>query len=219
MPTPWDHLRAVLIAAHLAAITVAAIPSPQGELSEKRIRDPEVRKALDPWTALVIDLGLAEDEDEAVRWLFDLGHTLVKVRKTALGPSSTYLRYTGNAQSWRMFGVAPTKQALLEVHGRRADGTWEPLYVEHTEHNWGWLLLDHSRIRAFRSSFATRDMRGRYTMFARGVCRIALDEFPEYTAVRMQYQGIRIPAPDRLAADGFKRTGVFWPIQVERDRG
>ena len=218
MPTPWDHVRAVLICAHIAVITLAAVPTPSGDLTPQRKQDPEVREALDPWTGLVIQLGFASDDDGAVDWLFDRGNDLVSTRKRALGSSVQYLRFTGNGQSWRMFGVAPAKHARLQVLGGFHDGTLEPLYDEHQGPNWDWMVLDHSRVRSLRSSFGSKEMRGRYNTFARWLARRALDEHPQYDFVRVQYQGVVIPPPEKLRAQGgLTLTKVYWPIDIKRD--
>lgn len=217
MATPWDHVRAALICAHLAVITLAAFPTPAGDLTPQRKRDPEVREALAPWTGLVIRLGLAQDEESGIDWLFDRGADLIQARRKALGPTVKYLRFTGNGQSWRMFGVAPAKHARLQVHGGFEDGTWEPLYDEHQGPDWAWPVLDHSRVRSLRSSFADHEMRGRYNTFARWLGQRALDEHPQYDVVRVRYQGIVIPPPEKLRAQGgLTETKVFWPITVER---
>lgn len=220
MPGTWDHVRAALIVAHLGAITVAAVPTPEGSLTESRLRDPQVRDALAPWAELVARLRLADDVDGGYRWLWDAGHRMVQVRRAVMTPISPYLRFTGNAQSWKMFGVAPAQHARLEIHGRAPGGDWEPLYVEHQGPDWGWVLLDHSRVRAMRSMFADGTGRGRYHGFAKAVGRRALADRPDLDTIRVRLQGVVVPPPARLREQGgLTLTKTFWTVEVARADG
>jgi hypothetical protein len=215
-----DHIRAALIVAHLAAITVAAVPTPAGYLGEERLDDEEVRASLAPWAGLVARLGLADDVDGGYRWLWGAGRVMVDARRAAMEHVSPYLKFTGNAQSWKMFGVVPTRYARLEVHGRATDGPWEPLYVERQGPDWGWVLLDHGRIRAMRSGFAAREGRGRYEQLAALVGRRALAEHPRLQAVRVRFQAVTVPPAARLRADGGLTEGrTFWTVEIPRESG
>ncbi len=217
MPSLRDHLRAALVCAHLAAITVAAVPTPEGDLTEANLRNPEVHRALAPWARLAVRLGFAEDEAAGRAWLVARGRDMVALRRAVVGPIRPYLRFTGNGQSWRMFGVAPARHGRLQVHGRGPDGTWVALYDERRGSDWGWVLLDHSRIRSLRSSFADRQQRGRYNAFARWLGRRALADHPELVAVRVRYEGYVIPPPDELRRyGGLRATRVYWPVEVPR---
>lgn len=220
MPGTWDHVRALLVVGHLAVITIAAVPTPEGSLTEGRLRDPQVRDALAPWASLAARLGLAEDQEEGYRWLWDAGHAMVAVRRTVMAPFSPYLRFSGNAQSWKMFGVAPAQHARLEIHGRAAEGDWEPLYVEHQGPNWGWVLLDHSRVRAMRSNFADGVGRGRFHGFAKAVGRRALADRPDLAVIRVQFRGVLVPPPAKLREQGgLTLTKTFWAVEVTRTEG
>lgn len=218
MSTPWDHLRAALIVAHLAAITIAAVPTPEGELDDTRRQDPEIREIMAPWTALVQDVGLADDEDGAVDWLFDRGQELVTARRTALGPVIGWLRVSGNSQSWRMFGAVPAQHARFEVHGQLAEsGEWVPLYVENTPYQWNALLLNQSRVRAMRSNFSGGGSRGRYNAFARRIASQALDEHEALSAASVHMRAVTIPPAARLREQGGLTQGkTRWTITVTR---
>jgi hypothetical protein len=213
-----DHIRAALIVAHLTAIRVASVPTPAGYLTEERMNDADVRASLAPWAGLVARLGLADDADGGYRWLWGAGRVMVETRRAVMEHVSPYLRFTGNAQSWKMFGVVPAKYARLELHGRASGGEWEPLYVERQGPDWGWVLLDHSRIRAMRSGFAAREGRSRYEQFAALVGRRALAEHPRFDAVRVRFQGVTVPAAARLRADGgLTETKTFWTVEIPRE--
>lgn len=217
MATRWDHARAILICAHLALITIAAIPTPSGDLNPRHKRDPDVRASLSLWSDLLVRLRVVDDTDEAIDWLFDRGSEMVSARRAVLGRGRRYLVLTGNEQSWRMFGIAPVVHGRLQVHGRADGGDWVALYDERVGPGWGSMVLDQSRVRSLRSTFGSQGKRARYNLFARWIAERALADHPRVDAVRVQYQTVLIPRPEVLRERGsLIEKEPYWTLVTHR---
>ena len=72
------------------------------------------------------------------------GQLLVNGREALIGPFQPYFWATGTRQSWRMYGVVDRRSARLEIHV--LEGTWQPAYVDLTEHDWQGTLLRQERL-------------------------------------------------------------------------
>lgn len=201
MAPAWKHVRAALIAVHLAVITVAAFPTPAGYLTEKNKTVPEVKASLEAWGAIAIDLGIAEDQPAFVDLVWRAGQGLVDARAAVIDPFESYFWLTGTRQSWRMFGSVDRRVGRFEVH-LLENGEWRPLYIDLTEHDWSAALLEQERVRALRKLFAIGGGKRSYKHFVRFLADRAEADFPEAEALRVRFQGLDIPAPDVVLAQG-----------------
>src|SRR5437868_2844899 len=124
----WRQLRGVLVAFHLVAIGIAALPAPDGGMNRALWRDPGVQAEFTVW-ARWFGVRPVKLEDS----LWKLATRWMAVRGAMLRPVAPYLDASGAWQPWRLF-VAPHRfPARFELLMLRAggDGTnWEPLFVE-----------------------------------------------------------------------------------------
>lgn len=209
----WPHVRAVLIALHVVAITLQALPSPGGAMKRSSWREPTVQGELAAWTDRLNALGWKGDQQHLEQDLWDFASEFVKVRRRVLAPFAPYYRYAGTFQSWRMF-VAPHRHPArlhIEVHRR---GAWEPVYVARdAQHDWLAPKLDHDRLRAqvFRLSWPA--YKTTYSRFVDWVARQAASDFPDATRVRVRFWRYRTPSPAEVRS-GAEVPGRWVLVQV-----
>ncbi|MEN0068312.1 MAG: hypothetical protein AAGA48_39700 [Myxococcota bacterium] len=199
-PSPWAHLRAVLVVLHLFAITFQALPSVGGGLSRSAWRTPTVQGEFQAWSTRLQSLGfsitLTELEDQL--WDFAVGYE--QGRRAILRPFLPYLRYCGTWQTWRMF-VAPHRfPGRLEIEIDRGQG-WETIYVARSdEHEWRRTWLDHDRFRAAVFRYAWKHYRKGRTEFTAWVSRQVGEDYPDAKRVRVSFLRYRTPSPEEVRA-------------------
>jgi hypothetical protein len=198
-----DHARAALIALHLVAITLVALPAPVGATNRATWKEPTVQAELAVWrgrfAALGLDLEPAAFEDALHAWAVDL----LEVRTAVLTPFLPYYRYAGTSQSWRMFVAPHTHPARLEVAVERG-GAWTTVFRERDPAAaWERRVFSQDRVRSliFRLSWA--NYRTEYVAFADWVGRRAAQDFPDATKVRVRFMKRATPsAADVRAGQG-----------------
>jgi hypothetical protein len=199
----WPHVRAALITAHLVAVTLMAIPAPDGGTDRTAWHDPTVRGELKAWADA---LGTAPEVLEDRLWNLTQGY--MAARGEALSPFGPYYEYCGTLQSWRMF-VAPHRFPTTLHIDVREDGTWRPVYVERDpRHRWLGRVLDSYRFRSVIFRFGWPGWEGEFEAFARWVAKRATADFPGADAVRVRLWKAPTPSPDEVRA-GTVPAGEF----------
>ncbi len=193
----WPQVRAVLVALHVVAITLLALPAPGGGMNRAAWKEPTVQGELAAWGAR---LGVAPAALEERLWTFAVAY--MDARSAVIDPITPYYRLAGTWQSWRMF-VAPHRhpsRLVVEIdHGRGAG--FEPLYLRgDPAASWRRHQLDHDRMRAqvFRLSWPGYE--GTYARFAGWLAREAARDFPEARSLRVQFFKYRTLDPAEARA-------------------
>jgi hypothetical protein len=199
----WPHVRAGLITAHLIAVTLMAVPAPDGGTDRSAWQDPTVQGELKAWAdALGTTSPALEDR------LWNLTQTYMTARGDVLAPFGWYYAYCGTTQSWRMF-VAPHRFPTTLHIDVREGGTWRPVYVERDpRHRWLGRILDSYRFRSVIFRFGWPGYEGEFEAFARWVARRAAADFPDADAVRVRLWKAPTASPAEVRA-GTVPAGEF----------
>jgi hypothetical protein len=214
----WPHIRGVLVAAHVAAVCVAAIPAPVGGLNRKTWKDPTVQAELDVWYERLQSAGLELGREEYEQQLFVVARSWVQGRHRALRFARPYFMYLGTKQSWRMFVAPHTHPSRLNVDIREGD-TWYSVYQPFdAELRWGAEIFEDSRFRSAVFRYSWPNYKGEFKRLAQWVAVAAGEDFPEADAVRLRWLKRRTPTP-RQARKGTAPEGHFrGAVVVELDR-
>ena len=208
MPSTWDHIRAALIVGHLVVLTIACLPHYNADTQLGSDAPEQI------FGRSLADLGLVDDPQTGADGLVAIWRRTSDARTAVLSPFLPYMKAAGITQQWRMFGRVETRGSRLEVHGRDKTGTWRPLYVEQSPHQWKGSLLNQARIRTYRSLFTKKKIRNRYDEITVWLAREALAD-PDLEAIRVRQEGVRIPKIARL--DGhLQSTGFYWETILTR---
>lgn len=195
------HVRAFLVALHLAIVTFTALPSVGGGMNRQAWKQPTVQGEFRAWSERLGSWGVTipPDELEQRSWDFALGYE--RARGKVLKPLRPYFEVCGVWQSWKMF-VAPHRYpARLEIHVRGSAGGWTPVYVARSdEHAWMRRWLDHDRFRAAVFRYAWDHYRTTRRQFADWVAVRAEEDFPEAAQVRVSFVRYRTPSPEEVRA-------------------
>ncbi|MFT4978725.1 MAG: hypothetical protein ACI8S6_004635, partial [Myxococcota bacterium] len=91
----WPHLRALLIALHIFAVTALAIPAPQGGMNRQAWSDPTVQAEFTAWAERLTAAGSPTTTEELEEWVWDFAVNYMQKRKAIIGPMNNYYRYCG----------------------------------------------------------------------------------------------------------------------------
>lgn len=196
----WPQLRALLILAHLLAITLMALPAPVGGMNRSAWSDPTVQSEIRAWSERLDRLGLEQEPEELEESLWQLARRAMRLRSTILRPLRPYYRLCGTTQSWRMF-VAPHRfPARLQIRVEEAEG-WRVIYEARSPiHTWNRRQLDNDRMRAALFRYGWRHYRRTWRQFATWLGEAALEDHPEARRVELRYLGYRSPSPAEVLA-------------------
>ncbi len=215
-PRGWfAHLRGLLVALHLVAITLLALPAVGEGLNRWAWQDPTVQDEFADWTARLNRWGVAVTRQEFEDHLFDAASAYESARGRALAPFGPYYEWCGTFQSWRMFAGPHRYPSRLHIDVEEA-GTWRPIYVKSDpQHAWLAERLDHYRMRPFlyRLSWYRYAEFGDFDELARWVAGRAARDFPAADRVRVRFFKFRTPSPDEVKA-GQPVAGEFVPEVV-----
>jgi len=192
MPGWWPQVRAALVALHLAAITLSALPSPEGGLNRGTWSDPTVQAEFKAWSAR---FGMDKQAFEDQLWVFATGYG--RAYKKLLTPVDPYEELVGSEQGWKMF-IAPHRfPTRLEIAGRAKDGAWDVLFYESSDTaTWrrGVLRLERLRSAIFRWGWPNYS-----SAWGRGcaaLAGLAFEDFPALDEVRCRFWKARSPSPE-----------------------
>ena len=192
----WAHLRAAWLLAHVAAITLFALPAPVGGMNRGDWKDPTVQTELSAWAGR---LHLSEERLEDGLWQAAVEEMAIRDRVTT--PLQPYIFATGTDQPWRMFVAPHHFPTRLSIEVRRQGGEFEPVFVERSDrYTWRRDLFDQERLRSgiFRHTF------NQFRWDARNLCAWAANglfaERPEVVEVRCRLYRARLPSPEEARA-------------------
>jgi hypothetical protein len=211
-PAGWfAHLRGLLVALHLMAVTLLALPAVGEGMSRWAWKDPTVQEEFAYWTGRLNQCGVAVTQQQFEDGLYGTASAYESARGHALAPFGRYYGYCGTFQSWRMFAGPHRHPSRLHIDVEEA-GDWRPVYVKSDpEHDWLAVQLDHYRMRPFVYRLSWYRHVPEFPDFdnlARWVAARAARDFPEARRVRVRFFTFRTPSPEEVRA-GEPVTGEF----------
>lgn len=206
----WPHVRAALVAAHVLAVGVAALPAPEGGMNRAAWADPTVQAELDAWAGRLRSLGLPVERAALEDHLWVVGRTWTQARAALLRPLRPYYRGAGTNQSWRMF-VAPHRFPARLVLSVREDGAWRDVYVERDpQRRWMGRQLDHDRFRSAIFRYSWPGYGRAWAELGQWLALRAARDFPRASHLRLRFARQRSPSPAEV------RAGVEPPVRFLR---
>jgi hypothetical protein len=205
----WPHARAVIVAFHLVAITLSAVPSPEGGLNRANWKDPTVQVELAAWAGR---FGMAPAAFEEQLWV--VAKAYGGMYSDVLAPIRPYESLAGSEQSWKMF-VAPHRfPTRLEIAGRAGEGPWEVLFEESSATaTWRRETLRLERLRSAIFRWGWPNYSSSWTRGCTSLGALALDDHPTLTEIRCRFYKAKSPSPDE-ARSGTLPPGKWWGTRV-----
>lgn len=196
----WPHVRAILVALHLFAVTFCALPSVGSGMNRKAWKQPTVQGEFAAWTGRFNAIGIDITKDELENFLWDFASKYEQRRDKIMAPFVPYFRYCGTWQSWKMF-VAPHRYpARMEIEIDSGSG-WEPVFVARSsEHTWLRSWMDHDRLRAATFRYGWEHFRGTRNELADWLAKLAARDFPEGKQLRLSFVRYKTRSPEEVRA-------------------
>jgi hypothetical protein len=215
-PTVRDHLRGVLIAAHLLAMAALCIPPPPAGGSRSSLEGDVMQQIIDEWRGSVNAVGFDISQDRATDLVFAGSTHIRELRSTLQRWPRRYARLAGTSQSWSMFAYLKRRPALLRVE-LEEDGAWRTLYqARSADHTWQARALDSERFRAFMNRYSSHTGRKGFLHLVEWLARRAEEDFPAATQVRVEMQELRLSPPAKTLREGqIPRGKPFWTTTVQ----
>src|SRR6187399_1630494 len=117
----WPHVRAVLVALHVVAITLLAMPAPGGGMNREAWAEPTVQGEFAAWTERLQGFGFDITSEQLQDGAWTFASRYMTVRDAMIAPFTPYYEASGTWQSWRMF-VAPHRvPSRLEIDLESSD--------------------------------------------------------------------------------------------------
>ncbi|HZT79797.1 MAG TPA: hypothetical protein VFA26_06235 [Gemmataceae bacterium] len=209
----FPHLRGLLVALHLLAVTLLALPAPEGGMDRATWKDPTVQDELAAWAGRLDGWGVHVTPPELEDRLWQFSADYMHARETVLRPFGPYYEYCGTYQSWRMF-VAPHRYPTrlhIDVHEH---GEWRPAYVERdAQHDWLGRQLDSYRFRSAIFRFGWHGYERDYGRFADWVAGHAARDFPDADRVRVRLAKYRTLSPEEVREGREPEVEFVQPVE------
>jgi hypothetical protein len=211
----WPHLRAALVALHLLAISLMAMPAPGGGMNRKNWEDPTVQDEFTAWTARFNAVGVHITSRQLQDRAYTFSSKFMWVRDRALKPFNPYYTYCGTWQSWRMF-VAPHRYPAKMFVDIRSDGEFQTVYEERSwTARWRGYQLDHDRFRSLIFRFSWPTYKKMYTEFVDWLAIEAAHDFPDGKELRVRFAKRRSPTPEEVRSHD--QPTPAWEFEEDRD--
>lgn len=207
----WPQVRAALVAFHLVAITLSAIPSPEGGMNRANWADPTVQAEFTAWAGR---FGMAPKVFEDRLW--EVANLYGDAYKTLLTPIRPYEDLVGAEQSWKMF-VAPHRfPTKLQVSGRAGSGEWRVLFEESSsEATWRAELLRIERLRSAIFRWGWPNYASSWSKGCTAIARLAFADMPDLTMVRCRMWKAKSPSPAEVMS-GSRPPGAWTSTRLSR---
>jgi hypothetical protein len=206
----WPHIRAGLVTLHLIAITLLALPAPEGGMDRQAWQNPTVQDEFRAWSHTLTSCGLIITPTELEDRLWTIAQRYMALRGGVLQPFGPYYTTCGTFQGWRMF-VGPHRFPLVLHIDIAEQGQWRPVYIERdSQYRWRSRQLDSYRFRAALFRLGWPGYEGELQRFAQWVARQAAADFPQAEQVRVRFFQRRTPSPEEVRA-GAAIAGAFGP--------
>jgi hypothetical protein len=189
--------RGVLVALHLLAISVGALPVIVDEraLTPEVWKDPLAQREFDRFSQILGGLGIRRSPEETGRHLWDLASAVLHTQRALQRPFQGYYREAGTRQRWRMFPSAIEETPRFRIDVERG-GNWETWYrMGDPLHAWGREHFDRDRVRAALNLYAW----GLYPESYEALVDWIAARVPEADRVRVGFEMVPALAPDAAA--------------------
>ncbi len=187
--------RAIGVAVHVGVVVLSAIPSPEGGLNRANWNEATVQAEIAPWAQrFEMPQGAFTDR------LYTVARSYQDALDVVLTPVRVYERWTGTAQSWKMFVAADRwpKKLQVQIHG---DGPWETLYEARSEDaTWMRGALDTERARASIFRWSWPAYRTTYADGCNALARVAFAARSEARELRCRFWKQRTASPEEVDA-------------------
>jgi hypothetical protein len=215
--TYWPRIRALLILLHVTAVTLAAVPAPEGGMSRTAWKDPTVQGEFDAWFNRVKSLGYAGDRRRFEETVWSFAVAYARTRGKVLTPFEPYYRYAGTTQPWRMF-VAPHRFPGRLSIDIETNGAWETVYTERSPTaTWLAPILDQDRLRSATFRYSWPQYSKPYGEFCDWIRGRAETDFPNAQRIRVRYFKYRTRSPEEVLAN--EREDGKWILPRELPLG
>lgn len=210
------HLRGVLVAVHLLAITAGSLPVLVDEriLTPETWKDPVAVQEFRRWSDALGRIGIERSVDDVGAMLWDVASSILRFQRNAQAPFQGYYREAGTRQRWRMFPASVEETPRFRIDVQR-DGRWETIYrMGDPDRAWGREHFDRDRVRAALNLYAWGLYPESYEQFVDWIAARA----PGEGQVRVGFEALPAVAPGDA---GRLREGSDWPKQRlvrERER-
>jgi hypothetical protein len=179
-----------LLALHLVAIGVGALPAVQG-LTKAAWKGPSFQRGLDQWVAGLEGIGIDVERQELQDFLWVLANGYQDARRTLQTPFRPYYRWAGTRQTWNLFTAPDHAPSRLEIDVEE-DGAWRPVFVARSdEHTWQRRTLDDVRLR--KAAYWMGWPRGEQPLrrLADALAPLAARDFPGATRLRLRVMRVK----------------------------
>jgi len=196
----WSKIRSILIGIHLLAITLKAIPAPEGGMNKVDWKNPTVQSELKTWTKTLNGIGLKLTTEQLEGQLWNLAREYMSIRRQILKPFNPYYRYIGSDQNWRLF-VAPhmfPSKLHIELY---IDQKWVPIYQQFSEYRWNIDLIETSRFRPAIFRYSWSRYKKHYRKMGQYFAKKAASDFPEATTMRTRWWQQKSPSPEQVMSN------------------
>lgn len=194
----WPHVRVLLVALHVVAIVVMAMPNPGPGLDRSAWKNPTVQDELTAWAERLSTLGLDVTPKSLEAWAWSAAETITAVRETLVAPFEPYRKYAGVRQPWNMF-VAPHRHPAKLTVDVQVDDEWRPVYrARSEEYDYRSRFFDHDRVRAMLFRYGWPAYKHSFADFARWLAKRLAEDFPEASKARIAFERYKTASPDEV---------------------
>jgi hypothetical protein len=201
-----------LITLHVVAVTLMAMPAPEGAMDRSDWKSPLAQEEFKSWSESLSRWGMDVTPAKLEASLWDMAERYMSVRNMLLRPFRPYYALCGTSQGWRMF-VGPNLHPSCLHIDIEENGAWRPIYIERDPaHNWLGAKLDHEHFRTAIFTMIFFHHHREYERFASWVARAAARDFPEASRVRIRVFKFRTPRPVEVREER-RPPGTFVDVE------
>jgi hypothetical protein len=219
--TVWQNIKGTVIAIHLVAIVLKALPAPEGAMAKKDWAHPTVQAEFRNWSATLQQVGIDIPPPELEKHLWFLANRVTSVRNTALKPFRPYYRYVGADQNWRLFVAPHMYPSTLEIDVLE-EAEWGAVYRVHKPDQWMEHLIEQGRFRPAIFRYSWGRYKKQYNQFAMYLTERATQDFPNATQIRFRWWRYPLPSHAEILAGqdimGSHHTTLVYPLVSTEDK-
>ena len=214
--TAWAHVRGILVAAHILAVIVLAIPD-AGEAGTNRAvwNTPTVKGEFEAWAEKLRGYGFDVEADELEEDMWSAANGWTDGLATIRTPLQPYVEYAGVRQRWRMFVGPHRHPAILHV-AVHEQGQWRAVYIpRRDEYAWRKDQFDHIRLRSALFRYGWPSHARDYGRLAVWIAHRAAEDFPEADYALIRLIEYRTQTPQEVEAGVERKHEFRQPIQFD----
>ena len=211
----WQNLKGFVIAIHLVAVVLKALPAPEGAMAKKDWAHPTVQAEFRHWSSTLQQAGIQITAPELETQLWFLANRVTTVRNAALKPFRPYYRYVGADQNWRLFVAPHMYPSTLEIDILE-QAEWKPVYRVHKSNQWMADLIEQGRFRPAIFRYSWGRYKKQYNRFAMYLTEQASTDFPDASQIRIRWWRYPLPSHTEILQKqeimGAHHTTLVYPL-------